>query len=168
LNKAYRDGYLQSHVRGGIAYQIRALRTKIGLSQVEFAEATGKKQSTISRLENTEYGKVSVQTLLDIACATDVALLVRFVDYSLFLRTTADMSPQALGPDNIFETNAHAIVRGKTSILNRAFAGWGSLHENPQSGTRSAGPATTEPSAALLNQTMEDQNKPAAGVTLWN
>jgi transcriptional regulator with XRE-family HTH domain len=106
LNKDYRDGYLETHVRSGIAHQIRALRVKDELSQEDFAIATGKKQSTISRLENTEYGKVSVQTLLDIATARNVALLVRFVDYPQFLRITSDMSERALAPETVYESQA--------------------------------------------------------------
>jgi transcriptional regulator with XRE-family HTH domain len=102
--KKYRDGYLQSRVRGFIAYQIQALREKLGLTQAEFAELTGKKQSTISRLEDTEYGKVSVQTLLDIACATNVALVVKFASYPDFLDQTRNMSLEALQPRTIQES----------------------------------------------------------------
>jgi transcriptional regulator with XRE-family HTH domain len=100
-SKKYRDGYLQSRVRGFIAYQIQALREKLGLTQAQFAELTGKKQSTISRLEDTEYGKVSVQTLLDIACAADVALVVKFASYPEFLDQTRNMSVEALQPRTI-------------------------------------------------------------------
>ncbi len=103
-NKKYRDGYLQTQTRGRIAYQIQALREKFGLSQIQFAERTGKKQSTISRLENTEYGRVSVQTLLDIACSLNVALIVRFASYPEFLRETQAMSIAALQPETIQET----------------------------------------------------------------
>ena len=102
--KAYRDGFLHSQVRGAIAYQIQALRAKFGLTQADFAEKTGKKQSTVSRLENTEYGRVSVQTLLDIASALDVALLVRFVSYPEFILRTANVSEAALQPDTIFQS----------------------------------------------------------------
>ena len=103
-NKSYRDSYMQMTVRGGIAYQIQALRDKFGLTQAGFAERTGKQQSVISRLENTEYGKVSVQTLLDIASALDVALLIRFVSYPEFLRRTEDKSVVAMQPDTIRES----------------------------------------------------------------
>ena len=103
-SKKYRDGYLQSRVRGLIAYQIQALREKLGLTQAQFAELTGKKQSTISRLENTEYGKVSVQTLIDIACAADVALVVKFASYPDFLDQTRNMSVDALQPRTIQES----------------------------------------------------------------
>src|SRR3982750_3771680 len=80
-DKLYRDGYLQTQVRSGIAYQIQALREKTGLNQTDFADKIGKKQSFVSRLESTEYGRVSVQTLLDIACKLDVALVVQFTTY---------------------------------------------------------------------------------------
>ena len=102
--KEYRDGYLQSRIRGRIAYQIQALRDKLGLTQQAFAQLTGKKQSVISRLENVEYGKVSVQTLLDIALAADVALVVKFTSYPDFLDQTRLMTPEALQPKTIYET----------------------------------------------------------------
>ena len=83
--KEYRDGYVASRVRTSIALQIRALREQRSLSQREFADRLGKPQSVISRLENTEYGRVSVQTLLDIAAALDIALVVKFCALREFL-----------------------------------------------------------------------------------
>ncbi|MER9248922.1 helix-turn-helix transcriptional regulator [Mesorhizobium sp. M0590] len=74
------------------------------MSQADFAQKTGKTQSVISRLESTEYGKVTVQTLLDIASGLDVALLVQFVSYPDFLQRTADMSDKALQPETIQES----------------------------------------------------------------
>lgn len=132
LDKHYRDGYLETHVRTGIAHQIRALRVKAGLNQADFAVATGKKQSTVSRLENTDYGRVSVQTLLDVATAMNVALLVRFVDYSQFLRVTADMSERALAPENIFESQARTGQSEQAAILAKVFGDWGGLGEHSQ------------------------------------
>lgn len=107
-SKAYRDDYLQSRVRGFIAYQIQALREKLGLTQNQFAELTGKKQSAISRLENTAYGKVSVQTLLDIATAANVALVVKFVSYPELMQQTSDMGAKALSPPTIDESISDA------------------------------------------------------------
>ncbi len=95
---------MSSHVTTGIAYQIQALRSKLGLTQKEFAVLVNKPQSVISRLENTEYGKVSVQTLLDIAVAVDVALSVRFVSYPDFLVQTQDVSPSAYCIDRFAES----------------------------------------------------------------
>ncbi|WP_441228077.1 helix-turn-helix domain-containing protein [Tardiphaga sp. 20_F10_N6_6] len=126
--KIYRDGYLRTQVGGGIAYQIQALREKLGLTQTEFAEITGKKQSVISRLEDTSYGKVTVQTLLDIACATDVALVVKFVSYPDFLRQTEDMTVRGLQPDTIRESLARAerssfyVIENRQDVYGRADA----------------------------------------------
>ena len=102
--KSYRDGYLQSKVRGMIAYQIQALREKTGLNQTEFAKKISKTQSVVSRLEDTDYGRVSVQTLLDVACALDVALVVKFASYPDFLFQTRDVSVAALKPLTIQES----------------------------------------------------------------
>lgn len=102
--KEYRDSYLQTQVRGGIAYQIQALREKFNMSQTEFAAKIDKKQSVVSRLEDTDYGKVTVQTLLDIACSLDVALIVRFASYPEFVLRTQDMSITALQPKTIYES----------------------------------------------------------------
>ena len=104
LRKDYRDGYMQTQVRGGIAYQMQALRRKLRLTQSQMVEKLDKPQSVISRLEDTEYGRVSVQTLLDVASALDVALLVQFVDYPDFLTRTEDMSEGALQVETIHES----------------------------------------------------------------
>ncbi len=103
-DKGYRDAYLNSQVRSWVAYQFQALRAKFGLSQKEMAERTGKPQSVISRLENTEYGKVSVQTLLDVASSLDVALIVQFVSYPEFMERTRNKSERAMQPQTISES----------------------------------------------------------------
>ncbi len=138
--KAYRDGYLETTVRGGVAFQIRALRNKFGDSQEDFARRTGKKQSVVSRLEDPELGKASVQTLIDIAKASDVALVVRFVSYPEFLAQMADMSPDGLKPDTVFESLSRAAAQNPAlrSIIrpnpqDQQPSNWlaGNLHERP-------------------------------------
>ena len=104
--KEYRDSYLQAQVRSWIAYQFQAIRKKFGLSQAQMAERTGKTQSVISRLENVDYGKVSVQTLLDVASSLDVALLVQFVSYPEFLNRMRDKSEVGMQPQTIHESIA--------------------------------------------------------------
>ena len=103
-SKPYRDSYVSSRVRSLIAYQIRALRQKRHLSQEEFATRTGLKQSAVSRLEDPEYGTVTVSTVLQVALALDVAVLVQFCSYPEFLQRTADVSPRALMVENIYES----------------------------------------------------------------
>lgn len=81
-----------------IAFQIKAMRQQPARdwSQEDLANKLGTAQSNISRLESAEYGKFTLQTLLDIASAFDVALQVRFVDHMTFLTGTSDMSPDTL------------------------------------------------------------------------
>ena len=124
-SKEYRDGFMQTQVRGGIAYQIKALREKFGLTQTQFAEVTGKKQSVVSRLEDTEYGKVTVQTLLDIASSLNVALLVRFISYPEFLTRTENMTVTALQPETISESLNNYVER-TTSLANPEIISQGS------------------------------------------
>lgn len=97
-SKAFRDSYVSSHLRGFLATQIQYLRGD--MSQTEFGHLLGKPQSVISRLEDPDYGKVSLQTLFDIASKLDIALIVRFVDYPTFLKQTNDLSLQARKPES--------------------------------------------------------------------
>ena len=136
-SKKYRDGYLQARVRGYIAYQMQALREKLDMTQEAFASLTGKKQSAISRLEDTEYGRVSVQTLLDVASATNVALVVKFVSYPEFLNQTRLMNPEFLRPDTIFES----LKKTEASDLQPGGAAHKHFQE-AQSGQRSSNAAS--------------------------
>lgn len=102
LNDSYRWSYLEGYVKGGIAYQIQALREKMAMNQTEFGSLIGKPQSVVSRLEDTEYGAVNVNTLIEIANHLKIGLQIRFCDFQTVL--DADMSPQALAVENINET----------------------------------------------------------------
>ena len=94
--KAYRASYVGEHVRRGISYQIRALRDQREWNQGDLSRELGKPQSVVCRLEDPGYGKVTVQTLLEVASAFDVALQVRFVPFSTFLQQSRDVSPTSM------------------------------------------------------------------------
>jgi len=107
----YRVSYLDSHVRSRFAYQIRSIRKSLGLSQQQFATKITKPQSVVARLENPDNGLVSVKTLLEIAHALDVALLVQFTSYSDYLQRSSDLSPSALEAKNIHREEADFVAR---------------------------------------------------------
>ena len=65
----YKDAFFQGKARDEIAAQIRELREKRTMSQNEFAEACGMKQSAISRIEQSEYSGWTFKTLMRIAKA---------------------------------------------------------------------------------------------------
>jgi transcriptional regulator with XRE-family HTH domain len=90
--KPYRHAYMAEHIRRGIAYQIRALRAARNWNQGVFAKHLGKPQSVVCRLEDPDYGKVTIQTLLEVANVFDVALEIKFSSYSSFVCNTRDLS----------------------------------------------------------------------------
>ena len=95
---------MSGRIRTYIALQVRELRESNNLSQSDLAEKTGTHQSAISRLENTDYGRMSVQTLIDLATAMDVALVVKFASYEDFLSQHSDVRPSALSVESFSET----------------------------------------------------------------
>src|SRR4029077_3193704 len=92
----FRKSYFSRQLKVFLAAQIRALRGD--RTQTQFGELIGKPQSVVARLERESYGKVNLQTLIDIATKLDIALMVRFVNFSTFLEWTKDYSQEALAP----------------------------------------------------------------------
>jgi transcriptional regulator with XRE-family HTH domain len=91
----FRHEYMMDQVRSYIAFQIRALREQRRWNQGDLAKAAGKTQSVISRLEDPDYGKLSLQTCLEIAVAFDLPLLVQFADWDDWLARMSNLSPSA-------------------------------------------------------------------------
>lgn len=119
-DKEYRDTFVEGHIRTGAAYQIRALRNARDLSQEELGERAEMTQSVIARLENPEYGKFSLTTLIKLASAFDVALLVRFVSFSELLRRTSDLSPKGLNAPSFDEDRRLRIYESMTFSMEDA------------------------------------------------
>jgi transcriptional regulator with XRE-family HTH domain len=80
--KAVRAQFVASHMAKGVAFQIRAIRDRLKLSQEQLAAEVGMTQNAISRLESPDYGKPTLTTLRRLAAAFDVGLIVRFVPFS--------------------------------------------------------------------------------------
>jgi hypothetical protein len=96
-DKDYRDGYVAAHTRLVLAKQMREFRGT--MPQTEFAALLDKRQTVVSRLENPNYAGWTVSTLLEIASKLNVAVFVRFVDFSTFLKYSGDQSETALRPE---------------------------------------------------------------------
>jgi hypothetical protein len=94
----FRKSYFARQLKVFLAAQIRALRGE--RTQTQFGGLIGKPQSVVARLERESYGKVNLQTLIDIAQKLDIALIVRFVNHSTFLEWTKDYSQEALAPQS--------------------------------------------------------------------
>lgn len=96
--KAYRDAYVEQHVKTSLPFQIRAMREEPerDWSQADLGEKAGMRQNAISRLEKADYGNLSVNTLLRLASAFDVALLIKFVPFGKLIEEFKDLSAEAL------------------------------------------------------------------------
>ncbi|MGD0883577.1 MAG: helix-turn-helix transcriptional regulator [Thermodesulfovibrionales bacterium] len=95
-DKEYRDAFVSSHINNGLPFQIRALREQRVWTQEQVAKISNKKQETICRLENPNYGNYTLGTLKEIASAFDVALVVRFVPFGELIEWDINLSSDSL------------------------------------------------------------------------
>lgn len=95
-NKAYRDAFVESHIRNGLSFQIRAMRDAHGWTQKMLGEKANIKQEAVSRLEDPDYGRFTLKTLKRLASAFDVALAVRFVRFSELIDSVTSLTPENL------------------------------------------------------------------------
>ncbi len=131
-DRVFRQSYVEEHVRAGVAHQIKAMRESRGWSQAQLAEKCGKSQSNIARIEDPDYGKFSIQTLLEIAHSFDVWLSLEFVSFSKGLARTADRSVRALNAISFEDEQSQSVYFsqalrannnvGKFSILDASAA----------------------------------------------
>jgi|HubBroStandDraft_5_1064220.scaffolds.fasta_scaffold108697_2 transcriptional regulator with XRE-family HTH domain len=81
-NKPYRDAHVASQINIAIPLQVRALREQCEFDQKTLANKAGMKQPRISAIENGSGKGLNLNTLLRLASAFDVALIVRFAPFS--------------------------------------------------------------------------------------
>lgn len=100
-SKKFREAYVFEHIKRHIPFQVRTMREERKWSQAEAGQAIGKPQNVISRLESPAYGKLTLQTLLDVAAGFDVGLLIKFVPFSRLVKEYENLSPEALSAKSI-------------------------------------------------------------------
>ena len=92
-DRVYRAEFVRERVRSSVALQIRAIRDQREMTQTELGDLLGKAQAWISRLENPEYGKMTVATLLELAEAFDTDLEIKFRPFSKLLDSLPRQGP---------------------------------------------------------------------------
>jgi transcriptional regulator with XRE-family HTH domain len=173
----YRRLFVEERVRASVALQIRALRQQRDMTQAKLGEAIGMAQTWVSKLEDPEYGKMTVATLLRLAGAFDADIEIKFRPYS----RTLDSLP-AQGPDYFYvptfdeefgsgESDSETIgrVRNIENIRDQGITFFGAAvsagmttTENANalaSGSQEQTPAPPKkPKASALERTREDQH----------
>ncbi len=97
-NKEYRDSFVASQISNTIAAQIFSLREARGWKQAEVAAKAGMRQSRISDLEDPNYENYQTRTLVKLASAFDVGLVIRFAPFSELAQWSANLSPRDFLP----------------------------------------------------------------------
>ena len=119
----FRNNYLSRQLKAFLAAQIRALRGE--KTQAAFGKVLGKPQSVVSRLENERLSGLHVQTLIDIAQKLKIGVIIRFVEFSEFLRYTEDYSDEALSPSAYDQQKIDDLARRLDAPHQSALAcGW--------------------------------------------
>src|SRR5947199_8051696 len=81
-----RESYVRAKLNVLIPSQLRALRLKFPMTQQELGEEAGMKQSRISAMERPGETQFNVDTLIRLAAALKVGLMIKFVPFSEMLR----------------------------------------------------------------------------------
>jgi hypothetical protein len=92
---------VSENIKRIVPFQIRTMRDEREWSQGQAGKAIGKPQNVISRLESLNYGKLSLQTLVEVAQGFDVGLLIKFVPFSRLVKEYEDLSANALSAKSV-------------------------------------------------------------------
>lgn len=114
-DKEYRELFVEEHIAQGVAFQIRSTRNDRGWTQAELARRLGTGQSRVSSLEDPDGGQPNLTTLINVAHAFDVALMVRFMPFSQLVEYSTSISAVDLAPPGFGDDTALQVTALRTS-----------------------------------------------------
>jgi transcriptional regulator with XRE-family HTH domain len=161
-DKEFRHEYMMDQVRSYIAFQIRALREQRGWNQSDLARMSNKTQSVISRIEDPDYGKLSLQSCLEIAVTFDLPLLVQFVEWDDWLARMSNVSPSALRKRSFDQSRLLEIHRRDNQSASAAQNSFSADYSSLQ--TQSLGAVSRNSAAAHESVSLERPRISETGV----
>jgi transcriptional regulator with XRE-family HTH domain len=92
-DKEVRKEFVADQMRARLALLIRSLREQPdrNWTQAELGERAGKPQNVISRFEDPNYGKMSLQSLFDLAAAFDLPVWIDMPEWDEWIALIADI-----------------------------------------------------------------------------
>lgn len=115
--KEYREAFVAEHIKTTIPFQLRAIRKKLGWTQKKLGLKAGMASERITVLEDPNYAKFNLSTLLRLADAFDVALIVRFAPFNELLNWASRLSSDDIAVASFAEDKEiHAPAAAKQTI----------------------------------------------------
>jgi transcriptional regulator with XRE-family HTH domain len=162
----YRVAFVRERVRSSVALQIRALREqRHKMTQKQLGDAIGKAQTWISVLEDPEYGKMSVATLLSLAEAFDTDLEIKFRPFSRALHELTNQSSEYFEVRS-FAEELPALENAQEISWIKPDGRWGDILRAAQLLTQNVSPAVSFPDTNVTGtiRQIEMQAPTGAGI----
>ena len=102
-NKKTRESYVRAKINVNLPSQIRALRLRRKMKQEDLASEAEMLQPRISAMERPGATKFNIETLIRLAAAFKVGVVVKFVSFSEMLRWENEFSQDTFDVTNIEE-----------------------------------------------------------------
>jgi transcriptional regulator with XRE-family HTH domain len=157
--KEYRDAFVAEQIFSRLPLKIRNIREDQELTQRQLGEVADMAQAWVSKLEDPNYGKLTISTLLKLASAFDVGLLIDFVPFSRILDGALRLRPECFSVSKFEDDKGFVfspgVLGGASNVCVAEGVSVGRLVEFPSQDTLcSVESAMTPPGSAssLTNQ----------------
>lgn len=115
-NPGYFDKFFDERTRDEVAAQLRELRELRTMSQVEFAAASGMKQSAVSRIEQSDYSGWTYKTLLRAAQALRARLKIELIPAEKIIQEYRNREAEQFAAEIEAEATESALVSSSAAV----------------------------------------------------
>ncbi len=111
-NKKFREEFNALQLKRGVPFQVRALLKKKKWTQEQLAEYANLSQGVVSRVQNPNYGNLTINTIARVAAGFDVAFVGRFVPFSELVGWFENLSEEEAANVEPFEKEYKRVIQG--------------------------------------------------------